>query len=87
MQFQIAALGGAIHTSLGTNMIEPFPAGTQLMAYSVNGQWFNATKPVFCEEGVEFLLIELSDIRDAIRRGAPRLFRPGLVPAGPPDVA
>ena len=79
MCFAVRSAQGEIHTSYGTNMVQQFPEGTMLTGFCVNGQWFDATDPT-AADGADFLVIELSGVRDAIKRGAPPLWK-GKVPA------
>lgn len=84
MYFAVRSEQGEIHSAYGTNIIKQFPWGTVLNAFCVNGQWFDAQTPV-AADGADHIVIELSGIRDAIKRGAPKQWK-GPVPSRPAPV-
>jgi len=57
-------------TAVGCNILPPFPAGTALTGYSVNGRRFPSQTEVVADG--QPMVIGLDNIRTAIARGAPR---------------
>jgi len=74
MRFEVHARDGRSRVAEGTNMLDAFEPGTELIGYSVNGRRFNSTEPVIADG--RGMVIEMGQIRRAIAMGAPRTYRP-----------
>ena len=74
MRLEIQSADGGTRAAEGTNIIPAFPAGTELIGYSINGKRFNSTEPVVADGRDSIIL--LAQIRRAIECGAPPLWRP-----------
>ena len=85
MRFEVHALGQESRVAEGTNMLAAFPLGTILTGYSVNGKRFPSLARVVADGND--MVIALDQIREAIKQGAPRLYRRPLMQAPPPAAA
>ena len=70
MKFAVRAANSSVHHSIGSNLIEPFPVGTPLASWGLNG-WWVPLAPDTVADG-EIMTIPLESVRKAITAGAPR---------------